>query len=462
MMRNGTTEKGAEELKSVQSLPKRLQKGRAGGLLAAIGYAEFGILLLTNLLLTGWMDSATFGDYHVALSVMLMSVSLVLMGTAQAANRFIPPLRQKGDEPGLRNYFAWNQRRVGWMSALFVGGSAVLLAAILLDQGRPTDTGRDPHLALYGLFLVPLVAVGVLVSSYFAALGHPFASVLTRALSSNVAILVFFSMAVFLLGLSASDAPVILGVCASAFVTTLVVQTAMFRRTEAGAFQTFLAGFARRPAALDPEWRPTAAWMVVTAICAGMLWHIDILIVEFCASDEASTGYYAAILFISRLLFYSPNYVVTMVRPRISEAVADPSRMPELQRVLDGANLIIFLTSAIVYAGILIFGYRILSAFGEEYTAAFPGMVLFATGAFVNGITLPARNLVNLSGGQSIVSRVQVFALMALVAAGIPATLIWNIEGAAAVSGFILAGQHIVLYVFARRRLPQIRPLSIV
>lgn len=429
-------------------------------LLALLGVAGYGLAVLTNLLLSHQLGPEVYGDYSVGFTVLTMMTTLSLLGTDMSAGRFIPGLRRDRDDIGLRGYFGWNRRRVG---RAFVGVLLVYLLFLLVATTTHVlgyKRMSEYHLAFHSLWIVPILAVGVLFRRYLVASGHALAGGILAGLAPYLLILASIGIAVAGLHVPLRDAPVIIAVWAVSFSVLTALQFAMLRRSEPAMYEAFRHG-GRGMASSERLWARACDGMMMVRVSGLALWHLDLLIVEAVAPDEASVGLYAAVLLLARILQLVPGYVMFMIQPRVGTASADASARPALQRAIHAANLILLIVSSLILAGMLLERQAILGWFGPDFPTAAPALVPLAIGAFVAAMTRQSRVILMTSGGERILSRISVAGLVLLVVAGVPVTRAYSIFGMAVVSSLVLVGQAMVVYLFARRQLPGVRPLSI-
>jgi O-antigen/teichoic acid export membrane protein len=65
-------------------------------------------------------------------------------------------------------------------------------------------------------------------------------------------------------------------------------------------------------------------------------------------------------------------------------------------------------------------------------------------------------------GHEQVATRISTVSLVIVLGGGFIATYLFSYNGMAAVTGLVLAGKGLISYAFARRRLPEIRPLSVI
>lgn len=431
-------------------------------ILSLVGLAGYGLVFLTNVILSRLMGSEVFGDYNVAFAALSIFSSLALVGTDNAANRFIPHIAKTGGDGGLRNYLAWNLRWLVRPFVMVIGLAAAVVVIAALTDALGYKRFEDYHLAFHVLWIAPVAALNLLLGSYFVSLGHSILGGVFRNFAANALILGYVALAVWLFDLPIGHGAVILGVWAASFASLILVQITTLKLREPAVYSVFKAAIGTPAADVEKTWATTSMWMLVTTINNIVLWHLDLFIVEIVAPDEASTGYYAAILLIARMLHLVPLYVMFMVTPKVGYAIDQPEDYQGLQRAIDGANAIVVGTSIVMLAGIVIWRREILDLFGPGYRSADTALIFLAVGIFIGALTRQSRAILMASGGEKIVSRASAVGLVVLAVAGVPAIYYFSLDGIAVVSGAVVACQNLVFFAFAKYRLSGIRPLTVV
>ncbi len=430
--------------------------------LAAVGLTGYGVVFLTNVLLSRSMGTDVYGDYSVAFAVLGVATSLTLVGSDQAASRFIPSLAKAGDRTGLHDYIVWNLRWLARPFLLVVALAAVALFASLATDALGLIAFGQYHLAVHAVWIAPLSAAALLFGSYFVALGRSVLGGIYRNFLANALILGFVAAAIWLLDLPIDQGAVILAVWALSFVSVLAVQLWALGRQEPDVLQEIRSAFAGPPGAVDRNWASTSRWMLAITISGIVLWHLDLLVVEIVSPSEAATGHYAAIVLIARMLHLVPLYIGFMVKPKVGYAFDKPEEHKALQRAIDGSNAIVAAVSVAMLTGMIVWRDDILGLFGPGFRDADVALIVLASGVFAGGLARQARSILMASGGERIVSRTAAGGLAIVVVVGAPAVHLFGLDGMAAVSGAVVAGQNLIFCFFAKRRIEGIRPLTVV
>ncbi len=160
--------------------------------------------------------------------------------------------------------------------------------------------------------------------------------------------------------------------------------------------------------------------------------------------SEAEVGYYAIAVKLGTLTAFILRAVNSMAGPRFSE-LFHSEKMDELFYVAQKSAKLIFWTTTPILLGLIIFGRPILYiAFGQEFTVAYPALVLLVTGQFVHSISGATGLFMNMTGKQNVFRNIMVAA--AIVNIGLNLLLIpdYGIYGAAVAAMVSLAGWNIV------------------
>ena len=407
------------------------------------------------------MSQAAFGDHNVAFAVVAALAEMVLTGTDTAAGRFIPHISHHGSNATLTAYIGWNLIRVRRTFLVVFAAYGLFLAAATMADVLGLKNFGTYHLVLYSFWIGPLAAWCLLLARYLVVGGHDLVGGVFATLVPNAFMLSFVAIALWGLHVSVNRPSVIVVIWAAAFLLLSIALFFVVRRLEPVIYEAIRKFRRHVTAAGHVEWARASSSMFVSRVSGLLLWYAELFILEVAAPRESAVGLYAAALLIARILRLVPNYVMYMVTPLVGADYDDVHEYPELQRGIDRANAIVFPISVLVLAVIFIWPRDLLEIFGSGFQVAGGALKLLAVGGFVTALTRQSRAILMASGGEHVVSRLSTATLLVLVAAGIPASRFFSLDGLALVSCVTMVGEGIGFYVFARRQLPAIRPLSL-
>ena len=158
---------------------------------------------------------------------------------------------------------------------------------------------------------------------------------------------------------------------------------------------------------------------------------------------EAEVGYYAVAVKLATLTAFILSAVNSMVAPKFSE-LYHSDKIDELFYVARKSAKLIFWTTVPILFGLVILGKPILHiAFGQDFTMAYPSMVLLVMGQFVHSISGATGLFMNMTGHQNKFRNIVFVAALSNVVLNLVLTPEYGIYGAAIAAMISLAGWNI-------------------
>ncbi|MCG8315913.1 MAG: flippase [Pseudomonadales bacterium] len=116
--------------------------------------------------------------------------------------------------------------------------------------------------------------------------------------------------------------------------------------------------------------------------------------------DEADVGVYSAAVKLATLTGFMLRAINSVIAPKIAE-LYHKNELDELFLVVKKTSKIIFISTVPVLLVLLLFGQLLLSwLFGDEFSAAYPALMLLVCGQFVNSVTGCTGMFMNMTGSQ--------------------------------------------------------------
>jgi len=147
---------------------------------------------------------------------------------------------------------------------------------------------------------------------------------------------------------------------------------------------------------------------------------------------EAEVGYYAIAVKLATLTSFILSAVNSMAGPKFSE-LYHSDKMDELFYVAKKSAKLIFWTTTPILLGLVILGKPLLHiAFGQEFTVAYPALVLLVLGQFVHSISGATSLFMNMTGNQNVSRNIVFIAATVNIIINLLFTPRYGIYGAAA------------------------------
>jgi O-antigen/teichoic acid export membrane protein len=390
--------------------------GSAWALSARVFATGFG--LITSIIVARWYGAAMVGTVAVINSFLMLATIFTVLGTNTSLLRLIPEHLVKYSPTSAFKVYRKTQFMVIGVS--LVTGTLFFFAAQLIAE----KVFSKPHLSSFFALAAAFIVFKSLEQLNTQAvrglrLIKIFALMQVLPLALNLLILVGLGLV-----LSVKNAPVyaLLGGIAITGVAGWFVMEYAFKK---------------KMQPMDPV-QPMAAReilsislpLLMTATMTFLIGQTGIVILGMFRS-EAEVGYYAIAVKLATLTTFVLNAVNTMVGPKFAE-LFHSNQMDELFYVAKKSSKLIFFTTAPILLGLTLLGHPVLGAvFGQEFTAAYPAMLLLITGQFVNSISGATGLFMNMTGRQNIFRNIVLLAALTNVCLNLLLTPHYGIYGAA-------------------------------
>lgn len=414
-----------------------LLRGAAGA--GLVKTASIGVMFVCHLVLARTLGPDEYGVFAVARSWTDLALLLAVLGLDTSLVRFVARYRALGDDAALRGVLHWS-RRLAMAAGCAAGGGVVLAATIL----RPR-TGESMWIALViGGMLLPLVAATVIRQAALCGFKRagwneaPLAVVRPAVLVGGLLGLTLFFEGTW----SAGTAMAVNG---AALLASLALAD-RWLRTEMPVPSD---GSQRRSE--TGEWWRVSLPMLLDSTLRVAVHEIDVIVIGI-VLGPAQAGIYAVSLNLARLMAFGLMAGNAIGGPLIAELQAQGD-LQALQRTVRLACRI-STGVALGVGALLICGRGLaLDAFGEAFQAGSTLVLILGAGQFVNAVTGPVGPLLTMTGHQNVNLRISVVMALLNVGLSYPATALWGMAGAAAVTGTLVAVRNVWSWWEVRLRL---------
>jgi O-antigen/teichoic acid export membrane protein len=146
---------------------------------------------------------------------------------------------------------------------------------------------------------------------------------------------------------------------------------------------------------------------------------------------EAEVGYYSIAVKLATLTAFILSAVNSMAGPKFSE-LFHSDKMDELFYIAKKSAKLIFWTTAPILLGFVTLGRPVLHiAFGQEFTVAYPALVLLVMGQFVHSISGATGLFMNMTGNQNVFKNIVLAAAVTNICVNLLLIPPYGIYGAA-------------------------------
>lgn len=364
--------------------------------LSAIGLVVFSILsyllkYLLNVFLARHLSEHAYGDFAVALRVLTIAATVMLLGTNVSARRFLARYLQIHHAAKVSHYVGWNLKIVSISAILALVVTLFMTLILFLLHAYHIKALDDYHLAVYLLWITPLVALTILLASYLLCANHYYLAVFFEKTGKYLFLLLYFFVAVIFLDMNLNNTLIITAFFIVFFVLLSLEIIYIISKTP----QRLMVGvqkFWASDLSRQKKWTAVSFRLILNKIAFILLCAIDLIIVEIFSRQEAAVGHYAAMLAIVSFIWVPSENVYEFIKPKINHYLLKRN-YKKLQEMITRANQVMFLMAGLVTFIIIIFAKEILSTFGSSFmSVAFPLMIL-AIANFIGCSAKPAANL---------------------------------------------------------------------
>lgn len=354
---------------AVERLGHTLKIVKESGISLTGSLVAMGLNYVLLVIITRFLGPGEYGTFVLALSIINVSLSLVLLGTPRALDRFIPFYNAAGEQGKIRTLLR-RVFRMCFVNAAVVAPVLFLLAGFL---SRRVFHNLDLAVAIRVMVLsVPMFAVVRLVSFAFIGfkelryqvyLQHLFLPVLKIGLA-----IAFFSLGYGFLG------------CVWMHVTSLAATCVLalwFFRRRLSPLLSVVEGV-RVPfrEIISYSWP-----LSITGIASMLMGQIDFLFLgRF--RPVAEVGVYRVYVYIVAVLGLALLSFAKVYKPVVSELISR-RQYEEVGRTYKRVSKWVFLINSFVLLVIVLFGTDIVGAlFTKSYAVATAGLLILTAGRF--------------------------------------------------------------------------------
>jgi O-antigen/teichoic acid export membrane protein len=411
---------------------------RAAAVALVIRVANAGLAYAAQVVLARLMHQFEYGVFAYTWVWFMVFSAIATAGFGDSPIRFIPQLREHGEEAHVRGFLRFAP------AAILV--ASIAAAALVLAALPFTDTwiGHAYVLPLALMTLcIPFACLQALLEAVGRVYGWTVPALLPVYILRHGLLLVFMVVAV-LAGFEAT--------AASGFVClalTLVVSTAY----QASAIMIRLRRVVPAgPRAYRPrEWLRGSAPFSVLYASAHFSSFADVLVLSFFVSPAEIAVYFAATRIIQ--VVYIVPYAAMVGTAHLFSAVHARGDRAELNRLCRHVSLTTFVVSMAAVAAVILTGRFLLDMFGEGFDGGYLCLAILAIAVVARAAAGPAEDILNATGHGSLSASTYLLTVLVSIPLNVALVIPFGIVGAAWASSIALSGRAVHLTIATRRRL---------
>lgn len=360
-----------------------LVRGSFAGLLARVAAILSG--LLSAVVLARILDPSGYGVYSYVYAIIAVIMIPVQMGLPTLILRETARANAAQNWPLLRGIWRWS----GYVISI---GCVLAVCGIVIWQIF-AKTSMEPAqrlTLLWGMPLIPLMALSAARASALSGLRLPVRSHLTDQVLRPVALTIFMLIA-FVSGINVSPAHAMMfhslaAALAFAAGAALLIKARPTPLRSPGKSQM-------KPRAWATALLPLSALAAVQVINQSA----DLIMLGIFRTD-AEVGLYRIAVSSASLAAIGLTAMGLVLAGHIAHALAEKDHA-NLQQMLAAASLACTVVTAIILAGFALVGKPLLGLiFGPDYIGAYSALVLLAAVQLINGFFGANANVLNMGG----------------------------------------------------------------
>ncbi|MDP7638910.1 MAG: flippase, partial [Candidatus Hydrogenedentes bacterium] len=361
-----------------------LARGAAGSFALNISWAGLGFA--SQVLLARMMGTSDYGCYAYAFSWLMVLSFAGTLGFDKSLLRFLSIYSAEEQWGRYRGLLRYSHAMV-LATSLIVGIGIAATAWIL----RGVIAQELLHTLWITSTIVPILAFAMLRQGAVQALKHPvqaqFGLMLARPL-----LVIALATGLWRFQDRSLNAPQGMAIYLCAVAAVLTLNSFVYRRRMPAAAAAAIPAYRRR------EWLSMAAAMALMAGVAMFMRQVSILMIGALESPAEAGLYSAATRLVDLVIF--GLIAVNMIGAPIFAQLHAQGKRDELQRVLTLASWGIFALCVPVSLFLIVFGRFLLGLFGEDFTAAYPALLILVCGQLFKALAGSVGYLLTMTGHQ--------------------------------------------------------------
>lgn len=431
---NGKSAEIFNYIKSLKEKNNMLQRAASIALLVKIGAAGLGFL--TQTILAQILGQEEYGIYSFFWVWIYVGSIVVSLGFGEAAVKFIAEYRET-QKPGLyQGYISSSLAFVSFFS-LTVSVIGITLAILFSDQ----LSSNQFWTICISLVCVPFFALQELVKGFALAFSWTGLAHIPPYMLRQLLIITFVGG----LYLMAFPMNALLVICSAlaAVVTSLAIQSFLF-------FKSSRKSISHTQKEKDhAKWVKTAFPMLMADGFDLLLAYSDIIIIGFFLDPEYVALYFAATR-ISTQVGAVQYAVASSVAQKMSSLNAT-NNTRELHQLIQKTAFWIFWPTFVVFWGVVAFGWPLLWLFGNEFTEAYPVLIILSAGYLAKSSMGGAEYSLKMLGFERIESKIKALTTVLNMALNIILVYSFGIYGAAFATAISLCTYCLLAELIMRR-----------
>ncbi len=333
---------------------------------------------LFNAFLAQHLDPKLFGDFSIAKTFLALGATFCVFGTDLSTSRFVKLL----DTTGKFKFVRWCLKVLNLSSIMLFLGLIPPAVFLLWAHFYGIHDFNNYHLAIGLVAASPVIAIFIIIINNINARQKP---LVAMTLNTVVCYGLLFSCSYLAARFISPvfDNETIISIYIAAFLI-LSLTAGWYFYSVSKSFNVYkLATDSTPNHPHQDQWNAYSKKSLLLNLFSMLLFMIDLLVIEAIAHDELLVGVFSVCTVITSFFWIITQNYLFDLKTKTSSLLASDEGKQRLQTMYNKAFLSAALLLAIVMTVIVIFHNEILRHFGDQYTHAWPILLLLSINCII-------------------------------------------------------------------------------
>lgn len=395
-------------------------------------FAGVGVYIANYLLtmyLTHHITPRLYGEFAVAMRVLMLASTLALLGTNLTSRRFLSAFLKQHQESKIQSYISWNLRVVTLSFLASIVFAGLLLSTMGFMHHAHIKHIKTYHLCVYMLWITPCLASTLLLRSFLLCAQQHYLPPISDIAKSLLQLAVIAG-AVYFFSVDLTRITITLLILLAVLI--LLFFEMMTLRVSLPAFFTKdTLRFWKKKLEVDKQWFATSQQLILTNFLYLFISLSDLIIVAIGTKTPENTGKYAVALTISGIIYVAVNCTYNVVKSKISTFLEVTQDKKTLQKLITSTNYVAITAIIILFFLLSFFAKPLLFLFGATYTSVKFIFIIITFNNCLYACSIPYRLILGYAGNQKLLVKISVVASVAQICVLLPVTFFFGILGTA-------------------------------
>lgn len=378
--------------------------------------------------MTHHLSADNYGDFCIALNVLEFAATFILFGTELSAMRYIPLSEENST---LKFFIGWNFFFVRKIFFIYCGFTMVAFIIFILIKNNFPELFDLIHIAIFMLFIAPIVALYDLLIAYLNSNNRIIKSALIDYLCKSILIWLMVIILSTLMGVQSQNTIIIGSYFVSFFILIMIALKIYNHYFEHISPLNLLLFPSEDYNEENTQWRNSSFKYAIANVVFLVFMYMDKFILEIVHPTEDLVGHYSVLVILVGLFALISQSSAVLISPHISKLISHKDTIKELQTIINKANSITVLLALMLFAAYLFWGEYILGFYGKhgEYANVYHALIWLAFSQLLLETGKLALRFLLYGGFTGYINKVFCFSVLILLVSGSTLTYWFGLNG---------------------------------